>query len=792
MLFTKVAQSMMMMLLKVDQMGTDFAKATGTGREYVGMLEDVVRTGNAAGVSFEDAGKAMKGLFEEMIGFTQMSSEAQKGIAVQVAGFETLGIAATDVADMMNTFGKTMGTTAQGSIDLTRQLALMGGVVGISSQKMIKNFQEANKTLAVYGKGSLKVFTNLAAAAKAAGVEMSTLLGIAGKFDTFESAADSVGKLNAILGSQMSSTKMLMMTEDERIETLIMQINASGQSFAQMDRFKQKAIANAAGITDMAEANRIFGMSMGQYREHTKQMKEAETSQRKMEEAMKATVPIQEMFQRMMIEFAPKVTPLLETVRVALGHILDFLSFMNDKFGSYFPLMIAGAGALAVVLKVMSGPMKLVGALSKASGLSGMIMAKSNKAVAKTSKKAAKGYKQLGKGLGQMGKKGSAAIPVLMAMGASVMMMGVGVAIAAVGVAQLVMAFAGLSGAQVLGAIGVIALLTVVFVAFFAVMGAALYTGVLPATAGAMMAMGFAALMLGAGIAIAAFGMTMLVKSIGELAMKGPAVALSFMMISGGIFAIAAGAAVLLIPMYLMMKVLAGAAATSMLAGAGFGMLAIGIGLTVLAAVLLGGAFMVIAEGLAGIMANAGDAAMAFMGMGLGLAGMALGVAAMFAFISNPLGWLVIGGAMAVMAAAIAVFVEGIKSIPEESLVAISKLADSMTALNAMQAEATVIAKVTTDLKQFKDTMDSTLQAQIASLSTFNDVNAMNQTRAETQIQQQIQLPPVNVNLKTEQTTNIGDKKFAEHVHEATKQINWRGSDGAKKIYLNGYEEAVG
>ena len=283
MLFTKVAQSMVMMLLKVDSMGAEFAKATGTGREYVGMIEDVVRTGNNVGVSFEDASNSIKGLYNEMIGFTMLSKDTQKSIANQVAGFETLGIKMEDVADIMNTFSKTMGTSANESIALTRNLAMMGSTIGISSQDMIKNFQNANKTLAVYGKDSIKVFTNLSAAAKAAGVEMEDLLGIAGKFDTFEDAADSVGKLNAILGSQMSSTKMLMMTEDERIETLIMQINASGQSFAQMDRFKQKAIANAAGIQDMAKANRLFGMSMSQYRQYGKEMKDAETSQKKME-----------------------------------------------------------------------------------------------------------------------------------------------------------------------------------------------------------------------------------------------------------------------------------------------------------------------------------------------------------------------------------------------------------------------------------------------------------------------------------------------------------------------------
>jgi len=214
------------------------------------------------GVSLNDTTAAFEGLLTQLIGFTDLTTEQQEELAGQIAQFERLGIKAEQSADLMNTFSKIMGTTAKESANLTQQLALMGTSIGISSQRMIKDFQKAQTVLAVYGKGSLGIFRKLAAAARAAGVEMNDLLGLASQFDTFESSADSVAKLNAILGANMSATQVLMQTEDERIETIIQSINMSGESFSQMDRFKQKAIANAAGITDMAEANKIFGMSI--------------------------------------------------------------------------------------------------------------------------------------------------------------------------------------------------------------------------------------------------------------------------------------------------------------------------------------------------------------------------------------------------------------------------------------------------------------------------------------------------------------------------------------------------
>ena len=127
---------------------------------------------------------------------------------------------------------------------------------------MTKDFNASLSTLMVYGRESVDVFKGIAAAAKAAGVETSTLLQIAGKFDTFSGAAEGAGKLNALLGTQLSTTEMLMATEDERIRMLVESVQSQGVAFQDMDRFTQKAIANAAGITDMAEANKIFGNSM--------------------------------------------------------------------------------------------------------------------------------------------------------------------------------------------------------------------------------------------------------------------------------------------------------------------------------------------------------------------------------------------------------------------------------------------------------------------------------------------------------------------------------------------------
>ena len=154
--------------------------------------------------------------------------------------------------------------TAEEGVRVTKELAMMGRQLGHDLSSNNKRFSSSTYQLAVYGDRSQEVFKGLAAAAKVAGVEMNKLLGLAGKFDTFASAADTTGKLNAILGTQMSAVDLLRQSEEQRIETLISNMQAQGRSFKDMDRFTQKAIAAAAGIDDLAEAQRIFGMDIGQ------------------------------------------------------------------------------------------------------------------------------------------------------------------------------------------------------------------------------------------------------------------------------------------------------------------------------------------------------------------------------------------------------------------------------------------------------------------------------------------------------------------------------------------------
>ena len=368
-----------------DKAQASLAAATGQGDKFRGTLYEVGREGNLFGVSMDDAGKAIGTMVDQTSNFTSMSKATQASLALNVAKMEKLGVATADSAQIFQNFNQGLGMTADESMRMQTELAMAGVSIGVNAAKMTKDFNSSLSTLMVYGRESVDVFKGIAAAAKAAGVETSTLLGIASKFDTFAGAAEGAGKLNALLGTQLSTTEMLMATEDERIRMLVESVQSQGVAFQDLDRFTQKAIANSVGITDMAEANRIFGMSLEAYDENERKLNASADAQKKLDDAVAKTVPVMDQFKKLGAEIVVALEPFLENLEAVAKGMTDFFKSMDteDKerlawflsLGSAFillvPILKAG-GAFLTGFKLLGAtllPMVGLGGTAAAAGI---------------------------------------------------------------------------------------------------------------------------------------------------------------------------------------------------------------------------------------------------------------------------------------------------------------------------------------------------------------------------------------------------------------------------------------
>tara|TARA_Y100000592_G_scaffold14617_1_gene21054 strand:- start:6816 stop:8981 length:2166 start_codon:yes stop_codon:yes gene_type:complete len=376
---TKIAEATAMLVIEADKASAALARATGTGREFASSMIAAQDAGNLLGVRLENAGKSTSALVTQTTNFVNLSKTAQTSLITQTALLERLGVSNEMATETFQFLNVNLGMTAAQTEAATTQLAMMGTELGISAEQITSDFNQSLGVLAVYGSRSMQVFQGLASAAKVAGVEVSTLLSIAKKFDTFQGAAEGAAKFNALLGTQLSTTEMLMMTEEQRIETLIRQTQAQGVAFGDMDKFSQMALASAAGIEDMNEAQRIFGMNLGQYQQYRSEMERSANAQTKFEDAIRATAEIQDKFKILAAEFAVMIEPVLEGIHATLDGVLTFLESFPDESRERFMKIIGAIGTFAIALKVIAPLIAIAtggfGGLAATLGIGGAVAA---------------------------------------------------------------------------------------------------------------------------------------------------------------------------------------------------------------------------------------------------------------------------------------------------------------------------------------------------------------------------------------------------------------------------------
>jgi len=266
----------------------------------------------AAGVSLQEAGAAVQALATDFSAFQPHQKATNIRMATTVALMEKVGVSGSQTAKIMDSLTRSFKMTGVEAANLTREIITAGQSAGITATKMAADFQAAFGTLAQYGSRATGVFKSMAAQAKATGIEMGSLIGMAQKFDTFESAASSAASLNAVLGTQLSSIDLLNADYDERINLLRDGISTTVGSFDSMDKFTQMYVAQAIGAKDVGEAQRLINMSTAEYTSYKDKMEANSKTQKELAETAEQLVPLAEKMKIAFMEFVLTFKPAIE------------------------------------------------------------------------------------------------------------------------------------------------------------------------------------------------------------------------------------------------------------------------------------------------------------------------------------------------------------------------------------------------------------------------------------------------------------------------------------------------
>ena len=334
------------MALEFDNLSKQIGSTTGFSAKF----NDTLMKGHAqtmlSGVSMKEYASSITSLAQNFSGFNPTAEKTNQYLATTTSRLEKLGVSAGASSKLMDHFHRAMGVSQEMAADMTAQLVMLGRQVGITASKMAADFQASAGVLARYGKDQIKVFKQLAAQAKATGLEMGTLLGMAEKFDTFEGAADSAAKLNAVLGTQLSTIEMMNMNEADRVKMIKEQVQASVGNFDSLDKFTKMYVAQAMGVKDVAEAQRLLNMSQAETSANAAKMQEQADVQESLAAATAELVPMMQKLKLIGMKIFMVFSPLIS----AFTGLFYYLDLAYTWFASLTEGM-AMAEHIATILK---------------------------------------------------------------------------------------------------------------------------------------------------------------------------------------------------------------------------------------------------------------------------------------------------------------------------------------------------------------------------------------------------------------------------------------------------------
>lgn len=499
------------MVIQFDKSSKAFETQFAVGDEYTKMLGDIIGEQAQMGVSMEELTKASGDLITSFTDFTMLAPAQRTELAKTATVMqESLGIATQDFARGIQSSTKMLGMNVESAKDFQGELAETAKALGVAPGQLSAQFAEMGPQLAKFGMQGGKTFKELARISKLTGMEMSKVLAITNKFDTFEGAAEQAGQLNAALGGNFVNAMDLMMATDpaERFQMIRDAILDTGLSFDDMSYYQKQFYTNSLGLSDVGDLALMLSGDMSQLGGATnKTAKEYEEQA----ERAKKLMDIQESLKSIFLELAPLVEKLAKFISMLAQGMRDYSSqiLLVAKVFAGYKLLRA---TFAFFQKMRSVFRKADNAseLAEINSITGAIKAqeKAQKKLNKAKRKGGKG------GAGSMTSAFGTAASIA-AIGVAILAFGKAVEFAGNGVAKMADAMKGLNAEQLDGVNSMMNKLMITMGLFSVALLALAASG--SAAALPLLAFGAAVGLMGVGIGAAAAGVGYMADGISKL-----------------------------------------------------------------------------------------------------------------------------------------------------------------------------------------------------------------------------------------------------------------------------------
>jgi hypothetical protein len=342
--------------LELENSARQLTKVTGLSKDFSSAMLENADSLREFGASSEDINAAVISLNATFTDFSMLNMDSAAKVKDTTVVLGKLGMSADDAAKGFQALTKGMGQTPKQAADTMLELDAVARDLGVSTSKMGADFASASSQLQkLSGPEQIRAFKQLAVVSKATGIEVSRLLAITEKFDTFEGAATAAGKLNAALGGNFVNAMELVTATNpaERFGMIRDSILDAGLSFDEMSYYQKKFFAEAAGMQDVGEL--ALAMS-GDFGAVGAEIGKTQADYEAASERAKEFQSVQEQLKNTMQSLIPVVKPLIKYIGEITLEFSEFVKEYKDEIQATFKGLMHFTIALAKGLYDVARP----------------------------------------------------------------------------------------------------------------------------------------------------------------------------------------------------------------------------------------------------------------------------------------------------------------------------------------------------------------------------------------------------------------------------------------------------
>lgn len=327
---------------RLQDLEVGLARSTGRVTDFRDNLQDITRANKALSISLTEGKEIISGLSVGMTRFNLVGEKQQRVLQNVAARFKRLGVETSDFAPVLDRINFGFGMTGEAAASAAASLEDMSDEVGRPLQSVIQDLNEIGPTLARFGNNGLKVFRKLNIQARELGLTVKQAFDLTELFDTFESAANVAGRLNAQLGLQLNSVEIMKASTEDRLDILRKEFQLQGKNFQAMGRRQKQMIASILGVDEETAAKALGeGMDISQFQK-----------QKAKEKTLTDVVTFQEQTTRAIEALGQELAPLFQKL---IQKVLD----LTRNFADWGPKVLVALGVGAAGSMLARGGMAL-------------------------------------------------------------------------------------------------------------------------------------------------------------------------------------------------------------------------------------------------------------------------------------------------------------------------------------------------------------------------------------------------------------------------------------------------